>query len=278
MFRIGEFSKITQVSIRMLRYYDENGLLIPEKVDEATGYRLYSGNQIEQLKRIIFLKDLGFHVKKIKQLLTEWETDRIKEELEHQKRELECIIQNENERLLRIHASLKDIERQKLHLSTQIVIKNLPSLPVISIRRILPDYFSECLLWKELSERLPEANGMACFSIYHDFDYRERDVDIEACIIDDGRPLSGRKELFGCRRTEMVERAACFMVYGPYENISTAYREFGLWLENHPEYRMCGGNRQICHVSSCDTDNPDEYITELQVPIEIIHSECRNEE
>ncbi|WP_338125159.1 MerR family DNA-binding transcriptional regulator [Paenibacillus dendritiformis] len=41
MFRIGEFSKLTQVSIRMLRYYDEVGLLKPARVDKLTGYRLF---------------------------------------------------------------------------------------------------------------------------------------------------------------------------------------------------------------------------------------------
>ena len=52
MFRIGEFSKLTQVSVRMLRYYDEAGLLKPAEVDRWTGYRLYSAGQIPRLDRI----------------------------------------------------------------------------------------------------------------------------------------------------------------------------------------------------------------------------------
>jgi len=54
MFRIGEFSKLTQVSIRMLRYYDETGLLKPAQIDKFTGYRLYSVDQIPTLHRIVF--------------------------------------------------------------------------------------------------------------------------------------------------------------------------------------------------------------------------------
>lgn len=42
MFKIGEYSKITQVSGGQLRYYDEIGLLKPAKIDEWTGYRYYS--------------------------------------------------------------------------------------------------------------------------------------------------------------------------------------------------------------------------------------------
>ena len=45
MFKIGEFSKLSQVSIRMLRYYDEMGLLKPDRIDTFTGYRLYSAAQ-----------------------------------------------------------------------------------------------------------------------------------------------------------------------------------------------------------------------------------------
>ena len=62
MFKIGEFSKLSQVSIRMLRYYDETGVLKPEKVDILTGYRLYSSEQISQLNKIIFLRDTGFNL------------------------------------------------------------------------------------------------------------------------------------------------------------------------------------------------------------------------
>ena len=60
MFRIGEFSKLTQVSVRMLRYYDEAGLLKPAEVDRWTGHRLYSVEQIPRLDRIRYLRDSGF--------------------------------------------------------------------------------------------------------------------------------------------------------------------------------------------------------------------------
>ena len=65
MFKIGEFSKLTQVSIRMLRYYDEAGLLKPAEIDSFTGYRFYSTEQIPVLNKIIFLRDLGFNVSEI---------------------------------------------------------------------------------------------------------------------------------------------------------------------------------------------------------------------
>ncbi|GGG12974.1 TrmO family methyltransferase domain-containing protein [Paenibacillus aceti] len=65
IFRIGEFSKLTQVSIRMLRYYDETGLLKPAQIDNQTGYRHYSVEQIPVLQKIIMLRDLGCSVAEI---------------------------------------------------------------------------------------------------------------------------------------------------------------------------------------------------------------------
>jgi len=53
MFRIGDFSRLSQVSIKALRFYDEVGLLKPTLVDGATGYRYYSANLLPRLNRIL---------------------------------------------------------------------------------------------------------------------------------------------------------------------------------------------------------------------------------
>lgn len=77
MFKIGEFSKLTQVSIRMLRYYDETGLLKPAETDKFTSYRLYSAEQIPVLNKILFLRNLGFNVSEIALALVNWDNEYI---------------------------------------------------------------------------------------------------------------------------------------------------------------------------------------------------------
>ena len=69
MFKIGEFSKLTQVTVRMLRHYDQTGLLKPAQIDPMTGYRMYSVEQIPVLNKIIYLRDSGFQVSEIKEAL-----------------------------------------------------------------------------------------------------------------------------------------------------------------------------------------------------------------
>lgn len=66
MYRIGEFSKITNLSIRTLRYYNDIGLLIPEKVDIFTNYRYYGDINLRQVKIIEKLKSVGFSLDEIK--------------------------------------------------------------------------------------------------------------------------------------------------------------------------------------------------------------------
>ena len=69
MLKIGDFSKLGQVSVRMLRHYDQLGLLNPDQIDKFTGYRYYAVEQLARLNRILFFKDLGFSLQQIKELL-----------------------------------------------------------------------------------------------------------------------------------------------------------------------------------------------------------------
>ena len=70
MLKIGDFSKLSRVSIRMLRHYDEINLLKPIKVDDVTGYRYYSEEQLLVMARIHVLKDMGFGLSVVREALT----------------------------------------------------------------------------------------------------------------------------------------------------------------------------------------------------------------
>lgn len=269
MFKIGEFSKITQVSIRMLRYYDENKLLTPAKINMDTGYRMYSNNQIETLNRILFLKNLGFNINDIREFLDNWDTENIKKTLVIQKSKIEQAIAREHENLLRLQAALSDLDREQIDLNTQIVIKRLPSCHVISLRKIVLNYFCEGDLWKELYEKINklQLDGSPSFSIYYDEEQKESGVDIEVCVVCDTTSIHDKSIVY--RQVEEVAKAACFIIYGAYENIAVAYKSIACWLEQHPEYVMCGSNRQVCHKGKWNEANPHNYITEMQIPIKI---------
>src|SRR5688572_11182894 len=69
MFRIGDFSRLARVTIRTLHHYDEAGVLQPAHVDPNTGYRYYSAAQLRPLQRILLLRDLGFSIEEIRELI-----------------------------------------------------------------------------------------------------------------------------------------------------------------------------------------------------------------
>ena len=101
MLKIGEFSKLTQVSIRMLRYYDEVGLLKAEEVDKWTGHRMYSVTQIPRLNRILYLRDSGFKISEIASAL-EMDDCLLLKTLEQKQLEIEQTIQNEQDKIRKI--------------------------------------------------------------------------------------------------------------------------------------------------------------------------------
>ena len=102
MFKIGEFSKLTQVSIRMLRYYDEMGLLKPAAIDPWTGYRLYGVKQIPVLNKIVYLRDAGFQVAEIAKALQAPDEQTFLAQLERKDGQIEQQIQAEQEQLERL--------------------------------------------------------------------------------------------------------------------------------------------------------------------------------
>jgi DNA-binding transcriptional MerR regulator len=88
MFKIGDFSKLTMISVRMLRYYDEMGLFKPAEIDLSTGYRYYSAKQITNLNLIISLRDMGFNVSDITIAVNEQSYEKMKDILKQKEAEM----------------------------------------------------------------------------------------------------------------------------------------------------------------------------------------------
>src|SRR5215211_6051273 len=103
MIKIGDFARLSQVSVVTLRYYDEMDLLKPVRVDGFTGYRLYSTEQLPRLNRILALKDLGFSLEQIKLMLADGLTsEQLRGMLTLQRQEVEKRLAGEQQRLQRI--------------------------------------------------------------------------------------------------------------------------------------------------------------------------------
>ena len=269
MFKIGEFSKLTQVTVRMLRHYDQTGLLKPAKINPISGYRMYSVDQIPLLNKIIYLRDSGFQISEIKEALQAEDPSSLEELLDKKYAAILHTIETEKMRLKKIEIAKNELSGSNGELHYQVSIKSVPSFRVLSIRKVIPDYYAEEDLWKILSSFAQmhhiQAEDDKAFSIYHDLDYREQNVDVELCV-----PVQQiRKSVdgFTFRDTEPVPLMACTMVYGPFSNISGAYKSFAGWLQNNEQYQMLGQNRQIVHRGPWNENNPEDFLIEIQIPL-----------
>lgn len=271
MFKIGEFSKLTQVSIRMLRFYDENDLLKPAFIDTETGYRLYSVEQIATLQRIVMLRDCKFSTTQIRDVLFHWNTESIERLLSDKKEEILQSIRIEQERVQRIETAILDMKEQQFEYQYNIQFKSVPSYPVLSLRKSVEDYFEESKLWMELCEyvqchKIEVVKGQYNnLSIYPECEEQANEVTIEiATVLPNLIPV---EKPFRSYMTEELPLVAYMMVYGPYEHLAKAYEQMAYWLNEHQQYEMCGSSRQISHKGPEEGTSPAEYLTEIQIPV-----------
>lgn len=271
MIRIGDFSKITRVPVKTLRYYDEMDLLKPVQVDQFTNYRSYSADQIPRLHRILALKELGLSLEQISRLLDGGlPADQMVGILRQKEAELSQELNDQQERLERVRERLKQFEKEKdMSSNLEVVIKSIPEFRVASVRGVVPTYPAQGILWQQLDTAIQKANLKItgpCFTIDHDPEYKETDHDLEVC-----EPVAVDAKLDAPAQVRMlpaVESMACAIHNGSLKDLPAAYDEFLAWLDQHG-YQICGVGREI-YLKTGETgvrqDDPG-YVTEIQFPV-----------
>jgi len=271
MLKIGEFSRLSRVPVKTLRYYDDVGLLKAAEVDPFTGYRYYAVTQLPRLYRVLALKDLGFSLQEIAELLAgELSAAEMRGILKAKRLELEGRAREEQERLARVEARLRLIEQEDMPAmaSQDVVIKKVDAVRAATLRDIIPSYPEQGHLWKELMAHVKEHGAKPSgpsFTLYHDECYREKDVDAEAC-----QPVTGElpeTDRVKYRDVPGAETMACLVHKGPYDGLPGAYQVLTKWIEANG-YRIVGPDREVYLEGAWATDDPNEYVTEIMFPVE----------
>ena len=184
--QIGDFSKLSLVSVKALRYYDEIGLLKPERVDEYTGYRYYSAVQLPQLNRIVAMKNLGLSLDEIARLLRhDVSVEHILGLLHSKQAEIKQRLSAEAERLERVEEWLAEAQKEGKLPEYEVTIKKINPMKVVSIRKILDNFEHIGELFGVLCPFLENTHAPvsgAPFTIYHDKEFKEADVDVELAV------------------------------------------------------------------------------------------------
>ena len=139
MLKIGDFSKLSRISIRMLRHYDEIGLIKPEEIDSISGYRYYSESQLPLANRIQALKDMGFGLSAIAQILDHYDD---KEAMEHflkiKYEELKEQWQKTNEQMKILSTVMKQLRKDEAAMEYNVTLKQMKERYVASLRKTIP--------------------------------------------------------------------------------------------------------------------------------------------
>jgi DNA-binding transcriptional MerR regulator len=164
MFTIGDFARHGRVSVRMLRHYDATGLLRPVHVDPASGYRYYTAAQLARLNRIIALKDLGFTLQQVQEIVDEKvSAEELRGMLRLRRAELETAMAAAGAQLVQVEARLRAIESEGRMPTNDVVIKGVPTVRVAELTATAASFEPEDIgpvigpLYDELFLRLGSA-------------------------------------------------------------------------------------------------------------------------
>jgi DNA-binding transcriptional MerR regulator/effector-binding domain-containing protein len=272
MFTIGEFSQLAQVSKRLLRYYDEIGLLKPTRIDATTQRRYYSADQLPRLNRILALKDLGLSLDQIQRMLNDQvSTAEMQGMLLLKKAEIEQQLQAELKRIRNIEARLQAIRHTEANHPLDVVVKQMPAQPVLSVRTVVASLDAGLAICDRVMAALPDKNPYGLFfAILHSDGIEDGQLDVEIgrmMTATKHKPVSLGEDLQLCwRELPPVATMATYVVRGWEESILTGYSAIATWAETQG-YRLAGAPREIA-LHLAPTDARADSIAEIQFPVE----------
>jgi DNA-binding transcriptional MerR regulator len=266
VLKIGEFSTLARVSIKTLRHYDELGLLKPAQVDSSSGYRYYSADQLPRLYRILALRDLGFPLDRIASALERGvSATELHGMLMLRRAEQELLVQEEQQRLARLEASMRLIEQEGM-MTNSVILKEVEAQWVVSLRESIPAYRAIGGLlgrfYAALSPLGLQGQGVA---LLHDLEFKEQDIDAEVGIL-----LSQQVSVPPPLVVRPLEQGtmASIVHHGAFSRVGEATVALLRWMEANG-YRKSGPLRELFLKVSMPPSRDDESnVTEIQVPIE----------
>ena len=270
MLKISDFSKLSKISVRMLRFYDENDILKPIIVKE-NGYRYYETKQLLIASRIQYLRYLGFGTNKIKSILTIYhDSKEIAQYLKTHLMELEVEQRQVHERINALTMTIKKMEQEEIMMNYQVEIKEIPAMEMMCLRKIIPSYDKENLLWQGLNSEIESCKmeiryveNTISMAVFYDQGYKEKDVDVEIRVQVKGQHVDTENIKF--RQIPLVKVASVTFT-GGYEHSTEVSYHIARWISEH-NYEINGPDFSIYHVGYGKTDNPDEFVTEICYPI-----------
>jgi DNA-binding transcriptional MerR regulator len=262
MLSIGEFSRVTQLSIKALRLYHEKGILVPSSINLRSKYRYYGNQAVERARILRQLQELGFSLQEIKEIFIGCQDDeQIAVHIQKKTAEIGQTIRKFQDIQKNLRLFSESIKEEKMLYKTNIENEEIPEMLICGIR-FRGKYNEVGTKFAALFKTAGRWAAGKPFSLYYDGEYKEEDADIEAC-------LEVKKEIrkagISCRRLA-GGKALTLLHYGPYEELGRSYQRLyetcrGENLELIPPIR----EQYLKGPGMIFRGNPKKYVTKLML-------------
>lgn len=262
MLKIGEFSKLSHLTVKALRFYEKEGILLPASTDEWTGYRFYEIHQLADAAKIKGLRQLDLSIAEIKAILSGADEKKI---LEAKAR----ILTDEKTRLDHLISSINNLLENKT-MKYNVTEKIIPETLVYYSETVLENY-SDTMTWiPSLGAECMRLNpGIECaeppyeFCEYLDAEYKEHNIAIRH---NEAVKTAGvENDVIKFRRLPETKVLSIFHK-GPYDTIGEAYAFIMDWAKNNGIEPT--GLARECYIDGIwNKESPDEWLTEIQLPV-----------
>ena len=262
LYKIGMFAAMNHVTVKALRFYEEQGLLMPALIHPETGYRYYTLSQMAVLHQITALKLAGFTLEEIARIHSGAD-------------EAAVLLKKKSELLAKIAELTRQVavvdgylSKKKTGLSAPVLMKTIPETTVAFMRVRLHSY--DCLF-----DRMPEMGALMektgcecalpeyCFTGYPEPGYRDADILVEICEA----VVAAKKETGGLRFKTLPEiQAACIFHKGSYRTFPESYETVLRYVEENG-YEITGQIRESYIDGVWNRDDESEWLSEIQVPV-----------
>lgn len=262
LYKIGMFAAMNRVTVKTLRFYEEQGLLQPALIHPETGYRYYTLSQMAVLHQITALKMAGFTLEDIARINAGAD-------------EQELLLKKKVELLTKIAELTRQIAvvdgylaKQKIGLSNPVLIKTIPETIVAAMKTRIESY-------DRLFDAMPKMGAVMdsvgcecalpeyCFTNYLEPVYKDEDILVELCE----SVTAVKKERDGLYFKVMPSvQAACIFHRGSYNTFSESYETVLKFIEENG-YEIAGAIRESYIDGIWNKDDESQWLSEIQVPI-----------
>lgn len=262
LYKIGMFAAMNHVTVKALRFYEEQGLLKPALIHAETGYRYYKLDQMAVIHQINALKQAGFTLEEIAGV-----NSGIDEEAMLLKKKSEILAKVAE--LTRQVAVLDGyLAKKKACLSSPVLVKTIPECTVAYVKTRIDSY--DCLF-----EKMPAMGAMMekagcscalpeyCFTNYIESGDKDEDILVELC-----ESVTEAKEETGELKFKFVPEtlAACIFHKGSYNNFSQSYETVIKYIQENG-YEISGEIRESYIDGAWNKEDESEWLSEIQVPV-----------